>query len=64
MDAAGQVLPPFIWNEDERRARLAALDVLFFPLYGINPDDAAYMLESVPIVREQDERALAPATTS
>jgi len=57
VDAAGQVLPPFIWNEDERRARLAALDALFFYLYGINPDDAAYILDTFPIVREQDEKA-------
>jgi hypothetical protein len=57
VDAAGQVLPPFIWNEDERRARLAALDALFFHLYGINPDDAAYILDTFPIVREQDEKA-------
>ncbi|NCN97755.1 MAG: restriction endonuclease, partial [Rhodoferax sp.] len=57
VDASGQVLPPFIWNEDERRARLAALDALFFWLYGLDALDAAYMLGTFPIVREQDTQA-------
>lgn len=57
VDAAGEVLPPFVWNEEERRARLAALDALFFYLYGLNADDAAYILDTFPIVREQDSRA-------
>ena len=54
VDAAGQVLPPFVWNDEERRARLAALDALFFWLYGLNADDAAYILDTFPIVRDQD----------
>jgi hypothetical protein len=29
VDAAGEVLPPLVWNEEDRRARLAALDALF-----------------------------------
>ncbi|MCY7371920.1 MAG: hypothetical protein LH479_13945 [Polaromonas sp.] len=57
VDAAGEVLPPFVWNDEERRARLAALDALFFFLYGLNADDAAYILDSFPIVREQDLKA-------
>jgi len=57
VDAAGEVLPPFVWNEEERRARLAALDALFFYLYGLNADDAAYILDTFPIVREQDIKA-------
>lgn len=57
VDAAGDVLPPFAWNEEERRARLAALDALFFWLYGLNADDAAYILGTFPIVREQDLKA-------
>ena len=54
VDTAGQVLPPFVWNDEERRARLAALDALFFWLYGLNADDAAYILCTFPIVREPD----------
>ncbi len=57
VDAAGQVLPPLVWNDEERRARLAALDALFFWLYGLDANDAAYILSTFPIVREQDERA-------
>ena len=57
VDAHGQPLPPIVWNDDERRARLAALDALFFWLYGLDADDAAYVLGTFPIVREQDERA-------
>ncbi|PIW08109.1 MAG: hypothetical protein COW39_10915, partial [Comamonadaceae bacterium CG17_big_fil_post_rev_8_21_14_2_50_60_13] len=56
VDASGQVLPPVIWNEDERRARLAALDALFFWLYGLDALDATYILDTFPIVREQDAK--------
>ena len=52
-----KVLPPFVWNDEERRARLAALDALFFWLYDLNADDAAYILDTFPIVREQDIKA-------
>ncbi|MFZ2540976.1 MAG: hypothetical protein WAW75_04280 [Gallionella sp.] len=48
---------PFKWDEADRRHRLARLDALFFYLYGINRDDAAYILDTFPIVREQDEKA-------
>ena len=48
---------PFKWDEEDRRHRLARLDALFFNLYGINRDDAAYILDTFPIVREQDIKA-------
>ncbi len=48
---------PFRWDEDDRRHRFARLDALFFHLYGINRDDAAYILDTFPIVRAQDEKA-------
>ena len=57
VDEAGQVLPPFVWNTDERRKRLAALDALFFWLYGLDAGDAAYILDTFPTVREQDIKA-------
>jgi len=56
VDASGKVLPPFAWNDEERRARLVALDALFFYLYGLGADDAAYVMDTFPIVREQDEK--------
>ncbi len=49
--------PPFKWDEDDRRHRMARLDALFFQLYGIGREDAAYILDTFPIVREQDEKA-------
>jgi hypothetical protein len=57
VDSAGQVLPPFVWDIEERRTRLAALDALFFWLYGLGADDAAYILGTFPIVRDQDTKA-------
>ena len=48
---------PFAWDEDDRRHRLARLDALFFHLYGLSRDDAAYILDTFPIVREHDEKA-------
>lgn len=50
--------PPFVWDEDDRRHRRARLDALFFQLYGIGAEDAAYILDTFPIVREQDEAAV------
>jgi len=54
VDAAGTVLPPLEWNDAERRARMAALDAVFFYLYGVDADDASYIMNTFPIVREQD----------
>ena len=48
---------PFKWDEEDRRHRMARLDALFFQLYGINKDDAAYILDTFPIVRDHDEKA-------
>lgn len=49
--------PPFAWDPEDRRHRMARLDALFFRLYGLDRDDAAYVLDTFPIVREQDEAA-------
>ena len=57
VDAQGKVLPPIVWDDEDRRARLAALDALFMHLYGLSEDDAGYILDSFPIVREQDQAA-------
>ena len=48
---------PFVWDETDRRHRLARLDALFFQLYGISREDAAYILDQFPIVKEQDQKA-------
>ena len=49
--------PPFIWNEEERRHLRARLDALYFHLYGLNRDDAGYVLDTFPIVRREDKAA-------
>ena len=64
LDAQGRVLPPFIWDAEDRRRRLAALDGLFMHLYGLDDDDAAHVLDSFPIVREQDMAAFGRFRTS
>lgn len=47
---------PFVWDEEDRRHRMARLDALFFHLYGLSRDDADYVMNTFPIVREQDEK--------
>ena len=56
VDDAGEVKLPFVWEEADRRQRRARLDALYFHLYGINHDDADYILSTFPIVRRHDER--------
>ncbi len=46
---------PFAWDAEDRRHRIARLDALYFNLYGLSRDEAAYVLDTFPIVREQDE---------
>ncbi|MFZ2587976.1 MAG: restriction endonuclease [Alphaproteobacteria bacterium] len=48
---------PFAWDEDKRRHLRARLDALYFHLYGLSADDAAYIMDSFPIVRRHDEAA-------
>ena len=35
----------------------ARLDALYFILYGLDQDDAAYVMDSFPITRRNDEQA-------
>ncbi len=48
--------PPFAWDEDDRLRRRARLDALFFHLYGLDRDDADYVLGTFPIVRREEEQ--------
>ncbi|MGO8713911.1 MAG: hypothetical protein ACLQUZ_17960, partial [Rhizomicrobium sp.] len=53
----GEVLPPFKWDDEERMHLRARLDALYFILYDITErDDVRYILDTFPIVREQDEK--------
>ena len=45
---------PFTWNEEERRHLRARLDALYFHLYGLEREDAAYVLDTFSIVRRRD----------
>jgi hypothetical protein len=47
---------PFAWDEERRFALRCELDAAFFHLYGVNRDDAAYILETFPIVWRKDEQ--------
>ena len=47
--------PPFQWNEDRRLIISCELDAANFHLYGIERNDAAYILETFPIVKRKDE---------
>ena len=49
--------PPFTWDQEERRHLRARLDALYFHLYGLSREDAAYVLDTFPIVRRHDEAA-------
>ena len=55
VDAKGDVLPPIIWNEAERKHLRARLDALYFHLYGVTDEaDVRYILSTFPIVERKD----------
>ena len=47
---------PYGWDVEQRRHLRARLDALYFILYGLDRDDAAYVMDSFPIARRNDER--------
>lgn len=49
--------PPFRWDPDRRALLRAELDAAFFYLYGMSHDDVAYVMDTFPIVRKDDEKA-------
>ena len=58
VDEAGEVLPPFRWDEDRRLRLRAKLDALYFHLYGVTDrDDIRYIYSTFPIVRREEEKA-------
>lgn len=67
VDANGDVLPPFIWNEERRLHLRAKLDALYFILYGVfdpadpekSRDDIGYIYSTFPIVERQERAAFA-----
>lgn len=65
VDDAGEVLPPFPWDEERRLHLRAKLDGLYFILYGIydpgnagqSRDDVRYIYSTFPIVERQEVAA-------
>ena len=54
VDAAGEALPPFAWDEERRLHLRCQLDALYFHLYGLSREEADYVLGTFPIVERQD----------
>lgn len=60
--ADGEVLPPFVWDEDRRLVLRARLDALYFILYGVfdpvspdqSRDDIRYIYSTFPIVEREE----------
>ena len=58
VDGAGQVKPPFVWDEDCRLKLRAKLDALFFHLYGVTDrEDVRYVYSTFPIVEREETAA-------
>lgn len=51
----GYAGPPFRWDDERRFLLRCELDAAFFHLYGIGQDDAAYIMDTFPIVKRKDE---------
>ena len=53
----GDVLPPFVWDEERRLHLRAKLDAVFFHLYGVTDrDDVRYVYSTFPIVEREETR--------
>ena len=58
VDEAGDVLPPFRWDEERRLRLRAKLDAVHFHLYGVTDrDDIRYIYSTFPIVERQERKA-------
>jgi len=57
-DASGDVMPPFLWDEERRLHLRAKLDAVYFHLYGITDrDDVRYIYSTFPIVERKEVEA-------
>ncbi len=45
---------PITWNPEQRRHLMARLDALYFLLYGIDEEDANFILESFLITKNSE----------
>ena len=55
VDGAGNVKPPFNWDEERRLKLRAKLDAVYFLLYGVTDrDDIRYVYSTFPIVEREE----------
>jgi len=54
VDEAGEVKPPFVWDEERRLHLKCQLDAMYLHLYGLTREEADYVLETFPIVKRRD----------
>ena len=58
VDDAGEVRPPFLWDDDRRLKLRGKLDALYFHLYGVTDrDDVRYIYSTFPIVEREEMAA-------
>ena len=58
VDDAGNVKPPFVWDDERRLVLRARLDAVFFHLYGVTDrDDIRYVYSTFPIVEREEKAA-------
>ena len=57
VDEEGEVLPPFVWDEERRLRLRAKLDAVFFHLYGVTDrDNVRYIYSTFPIVEHKETK--------
>lgn len=58
VDEAGNVNPPFVWDEERRLKLKAKLDAVFFHLYDVTDrDDVRYVYSTFPIIERQERES-------
>jgi hypothetical protein len=62
-EATGLEPPVHRWNPTERREIISELDAAYFLLYGIDRDDAQYILSTFSGVTDQGQGVIGPHST-
>ncbi len=58
LDSAGNIKPPFVWDEERRLKLQAKINAVFFYLYGITDrDDVRYIYSTFGIVEREETTA-------
>ncbi len=48
--------PPYLWDPERRFRLRCEIDAAFFHLYGVSREDAAWILDTFPVLRRSEER--------